>query len=291
MIKILATGMSGLVGTRVNELLSDEFDIEDLSLATGVDITNYESLENRINNSNAKIIIHMAAKTDVDSCEDEKILNENSQCWQVNVVATENISYIANKRGMKVIYISTDFVFDGIKKFYNEEDKPNPVNWYGFTKFEGENKVKEHTEEYVILRISYPYRANFSLKRDFVRRLLEKMVKKEKIYGLTDHIITPTFIDDIAQAIKTIIQKKVKGIYHVVGSQSLSVYDCIGKIASVFGQKPIIIPVKREEYFKEKAFRPFNLTMKNDKITKLGCKMKTLDDGLFVIKTQRLSNI
>src|SRR3989338_4530425 len=83
--QILATGISGLVGTRVQELLQDKFEFTDLSLATGVDVTNYEDLENHIRNSPAKIILHMAAKTDVDGCEDDKIFGEEGKAWVINV--------------------------------------------------------------------------------------------------------------------------------------------------------------------------------------------------------------
>jgi dTDP-4-dehydrorhamnose reductase len=283
---ILATGMSGLVGTRVNDLLSSEYEFHDLSLSTGVDITDYQSLEKYISNSDAKIILHMAARTDVDGCEDEKILGDDAPCWKVNVTATENIAYLAKKKGMKIIYISTDFVFDGVKNSYSENDEPNPVNWYGYTKYKGEEKIRENTDNFVILRIAYPYRSNFSEKKDFVRRMIEKMEKKEKIMGLTDHIITPTFIDDIAEALRIFFQHDIRGIYHAVGSQSLSVYESVEKIAKTFGLTPDLHPVKRMEYFKNKAFRPFKLSLKNDKITESGLYMKSFDEGLTEIKKQ-----
>ena len=132
--QILATGISGLVGTRVQELLQDKFEFTDLSLATGVDVTNYEDLENHIRNSPAKIILHMAAKTDVDGCEDDKIFGEEGKAWVINVTGTENIVKIAEKCGKKVIYISTDFVFDGTRDSYSEDDEANPLNWYAMTK-------------------------------------------------------------------------------------------------------------------------------------------------------------
>ena len=281
---ILATGLSGLVGSRIQELLEDRFDFTDLSLTSGVDITDSESVEKHIQNSEAKIILHMAAKTDVDGCEEDKILGEEGAAWLVNVVGTENIVDSAQKTGKKVIYISTDFVFDGTKESYREEDEPNPVNWYGYTKYEGEQLVSRLGASGAIVRIAYPYRAEYTPKKDFLRRILEKLRNGEQLQGVTDHIFTPTFIDDIAQALLVLFQKDITGIYHVVGSQSLSVYAAIARIADIFGFENDIQAVTREKYFRQKAFRPSKLALKNDRIGKLGVKMKTFEEGLLEIK-------
>ncbi|OIO13944.1 hypothetical protein AUJ73_02940 [Candidatus Gottesmanbacteria bacterium CG1_02_37_22] len=283
---VLATGMSGLVGTRIRELLCDEFEFTDLSYTTGIDITNYDDVLSHIESTQAKTIIHMAAKTEVDACEDEKILGEDGKCWLVNVVGTENVVSAAKKTGKKIIYISTDFVFDGTKDTYDEDDSPNPVNWYGYTKFEGEKIIQDSSVDYLIIRIAYPYRAYFQEKKDFVRRILENIKSKKRISGLTDHIFTPTFIDDIANALRFFINSNNQGIYHVVGSQSLTVYDAVRKIADLFSYKPDIEAVTRQAYFKNRAFRPFKLSLKNDKISKLGLTMKTFDEGLRTVKDQ-----
>lgn len=288
-IPILATGFSGLVGSRVSELLADGFEFTDLSLATGVDITNIDDVEKSINNSEARTIIHMAAKTDVDTCEDDKLLRDEGQAWMVNVVGTENIVAVAKKTGKRVIYISTDFVFDGTKEFYTEEDQPNPVNWYGITKHEGEKTVSKYSNDATVVRIAYPYRAYYPQKKDFVRRILERCKRGEKLIGITDHIITPAFIDDIAYVLKTIIEKKLSGIFHAVGSQSMSVFDAIKLVEKIFGFSGEVEPVTREIYFQNKALRPFKLVLKNDKINKLGIKMSRFDEGLEEIKKQQIN--
>lgn len=285
-MKVLGTGLSGLVGSRVVELLSGEYEFEDLSLTTGVNIINYNDLLDRFKNSKASVILHMAAKTDVDGCEDDKILLEEGSAWMVNVEGTQNIVEAAKKTGKRVVYISTDFVFDGTKEFYTEQDEPNPVSWYATTKHEGEKVVKRSGLSYAIVRIAYPYRPHFREKKDFVRRMLEKMGKGEKIFALTDHIFTPTFIDDIAVSLSLILKKDTEGIYHVVGSQSLTTYDAAKLIAKIFGLKANIEAMTRSVYFKDRAFRPFKLVLKNDKITKLGVKMKRFDEGLLEMKKQ-----
>jgi len=287
-IPILATGLSGLVGTRVKELLSDSFAFTDLSLETGVDITNFEQIEESIQNSPANVILHMAAKTDVDSCEDDKILGEDGAAWLVNVVGTENITTSADKYGKRVVYISTDFVFDGTNEKYSEDDEPNPINWYAQTKYEGENIINKSGISSSILRIAYPYRAKFDGKRDFVRNILERLRSNEAVYGIIDHIFTPTFIDDIASALNVFLKRELPGIYHVVGSQSLTTYDAIRKIADIWHFKARIKKVDRATYFLDRAFRPRKLALKNDKIAKLGIEMRRFDEGLEEVKRQML---
>lgn len=285
-IPILGTGLSGLVGTRVVELLEDKYDFTDLSFKTGVDITDYDQVFNVCEGSAAKTILHMAAKTDVDGCEDDKILGEDGPAYMVNVEGTKNIVNAAKKLNLRVLYISTDFVFDGTKDFYTEEDEPNPVNWYGYTKHEGETTVLGASISHAVVRLSYPYRSSFDERTDFVRRIMEKMAKGEKLLSLTDHIFTPTFIDDIAGALDMLIEREFQGIFHVVGSQNLSPYEATGMIAKTFNLNGKYEKVTRHKYFAGRAFRPCRLALKNDKITKLGAKMRTFCEGLMEVKRQ-----
>lgn len=283
---ILATGLSGLVGTRVQELLSDDYSFTDLSLETGVDIRNEDQVNKFMDKSEANVILHMAAKTDVDSCEDDKILGEEGKAWQINVIGTENIVSAARKTGKRIIYISTDFVFDGTKDFYDEKDTPNPISWYGITKYEGELVISSSGIDSTIIRISYPYRAYFEEKKDFVRKLLDQMQKKEKILALTDHIFTPTYIDDIAFCLDELFKRQILGIYHVVGSQSLKVIEAVKMIADKFNFKPDIEQITRSVFFKDRAYRPSYLALKNDKIRDLGVELRRFDEGLIDIKKQ-----
>ena len=172
---ILGTGLSGLVGTRIVELLEDKFSFTDVSLATGVDITHADEVDRIVKESESEVILHMAAKTDVDGCEDDKILLEEGPAWMINVIGTQNIVESAKKYNKHVIYISTDFVFDGAKEEYDEDDEPNPVSWYATTKWEGEKAVSGSGINYTIARLSYPYRAICTIRMDFVRRILENI--------------------------------------------------------------------------------------------------------------------
>lgn len=283
-IPILATGLSGLVGTRIVELLSDRFDFQDLSYDTGVDITNPDSVIKMFKNSQSRVVLHMAAKTDVDGCEDDKLLGEEGGAWLVNVLGTKNIIEAAKETGKHVIYISTDFVFDGTKKVYSEDDDPNPVNWYAVTKYEGEKLVTEAQGS--VVRISYPYRAFYSPKKDFLARILDVLREGKTLMGVTDHIFTPTFIDDIAQALSVFLTRTLPGTYHVVGSSCLTTFEAVTLIAKVFGYKANIVATTRSDYFKDRAFRPFCLRLNNDKIKHLGISMRTFEQGLIQVKNQ-----
>lgn len=283
---VLGTGLSGLVGSRIVELLSDEFDFADLSYDTGVDITNREQVAQKIAQSRAAWILHMAAKADVDGCETDKAQGKEGAAWKINVEGTRNIIEAAKKTGKRVLYISTDFVFSGRKEFYTEEDMPEPVNWYGVTKYEGEKIVLQDANNLVV-RITYPYRAKNPTKRDFVHTIVNRLQKGEKVIAVTDQIFTPTLIDDIAQALRVLSNKSEKGVFHVVGNQSLSPFKAAELIAEVFSlPKSAIDRTTCSQYYRNRAPRPCKLATKNAKITSLGVRMHTFLDGLEAIKRQ-----
>lgn len=278
MTKILGTGLSGLVGSRIVELLSGKYTFD----SSIEDITDKDLIQKRIKTSDAPIVLHLAAKTDVDGCEEDKEQREQGETWKVNVLGTKNIVDGCLQGRKKLIYISTDFVFDGEKiEPYTEDDKPNPINWYGKTKHEGEKIISNSGLKFFIARIAYPYRRNFEQKKDFARALIGRLKNNEKVSVIIDHIMTPTFIDDIASALDFLIKNGERGIFHVVGSQFLTPYECATLIAGKLGSnKNLISKTTREEYFKNRAPRPFHLALKNDKIRKLGIKMRTFEEGL-----------
>ncbi len=279
-MKILTTGASGLVGSRILELLKDKYDFD----SSTEDITQKDLIQNRIKNSNAEIVLHLAAKTHVDGCERDKALGEQGEAWKINVEGTKNVAEACSKLKKRLIYVSTDFVFDGEKEDYVEEDTPNPINWYGRTKYEGELAVQKSQAEYIIARIAYPYRTGFA-RTDFIRSLIEKFKKGENLTMVTDHIMVPTFIDDIAFALDSLIQKDQTGVFHITGSQPISPFDAAVLIADTFGfSKSKITKTTRSDYFKGRARRGFHLNLKNDKINKMGIKMKTLQEGLLDFK-------
>lgn len=288
--KIIGTGLSGMVGSRIVELLKDQYEFEDLSLEAKVDIRHKKKVEQKISQSKAEIVLHLAAKTDVDGCEKDKALGKKGDAWTINVGGTKNVVDACQHLDKKIIYISTDFVFDGESPpagGYTEEDKANPINWYGQTKYEGEKIVQNSRNRWLILRIAYPYRAKFTQKLDFVRLILEKLRKNQQVLALIDHIFTPTFIDDVVFGLNTLIKRGSVGIFHLVGSQFLTPYQAINLIAEQFGLDKVLIKgVKMKNYYQNRALRPKNLALKNEKIKKLGIKMRTFEEGIKELRKQ-----
>lgn len=291
-MKILGTGLDGLVGSRIVELLSDKYDFENLSISTGIDITNRDAVLERIKSSDSEIVLHLAAKTNVDGCELDKSLGEKGDAWKINVIGTQNVSDACSHNNKKLIYFSTDFVFDGTNPpsgGYSEEDVPNPINWYAKTKYTGEKIVQNSKIPWIITRIASPYRTKF-VRLDFARAILKRLQEDIPVAAVNDHIFTPTYIDDIAFAIDALIKNTSQGIFHVVGSQSLTPYEVAIFIAKEFDlDTSKINQTTRAIFFNNRAPRSFQLALKNDKITKLGVRMRTFEEGLREIKSQMSS--
>ena len=302
-MKVLGTGLTGLVGSRIAELLKDKYEFENVSRSSGIDVLDQKSLFDFFKYSKSDIVVHFAAKTDVDGCEKDKeedlrildLKDEKEQnaefktkktAWAINVVGTKNVVNACEQTGKRLIYISTDFVFNGEKDFYTEDDESDPINWYGKTKYEGEKIVSSSEISWTILRISYPYRANFA-RKDFARVLIDKLKNSERLKMITDQIITPTFVDDLAGVLDYFFQNNMEGVYHATGSDSLSPYDIARKISEIFGSDfNLIDKTTLTDFFEGRARRPFHLALKNDKIRKLGIEMMTFEEGLLQIKKE-----
>lgn len=280
-MKILGTGLSGLVGSRVTQLLSPEFTFENLSLETGVDITDKANVTALLEASDAPWVFHMAAYTDVQGAEKEKDI-----AWKVNVLATSHIANTCNKLNKRLLYIDTDYAFDGRKKSYTEEDTPNPLGWYAKTKTEGAKRVLAIGG--LVIRISNPYRANPVGKKDFVHKMLERMQSGQMVTAPTDQIFTPTFIDDIAASLRVLVKLGASGIYHVVGSP-LSPLSAAKTIAEIFGYDVgLVKKTTFAEMFANRAQVPQYAALKNDKIKSLGVAVHSFKEGIAEIKKQEL---
>ncbi len=291
MQKILATGATGLVGSRFVEMFSDKYDVVNLDLTTGVDITKPETIKSVIDiHPDAKIMIHLAAFTDTNKSFEQKG-DKNGICYQVNVEGTKNIADICKERGIHLIHISTDFVFDGKSTTPYLEDQPlSPIEWYGETKAMAEKVVAGSGASYTILRLAYPYRATYDLKPDLIKKIRAGLESGKLYPQFSDTIITPTFIDDIARAFDKIIELKPSGILHITGSTSLSPFELAQKIATTYGFDPAVIKEGSLTEYLKSAARPFarNVMMSNQKATNiLGLHFASIDEGLAEIKKQQ----
>ena len=306
-MRIILTGASGLIGSRFEELMFEKHEIIPLSSTNGIDITDKDSIENFLRDKEADVVIHLAAKTDVDGCETDKAEDLNAlgisegqamqvkmddidaSPWQgkstafaINSVGTKNLYNVAQLRGWKFVYISTDFVFSGNEDNYTEESEASPVDWYGMTKWLGEQVV--NTGKDLIVRLSFPYGYQSPVKKDVVWKLHDFLGQKDEVSLISDQIITPTFIDDIVYGLEFLLQQKVFGIIHLTGSSSLSPFDIGTKIKETFGFSTTINESRLADVYAGKAARPFQSIMKNDKLRTLSFVPKTFDEGLALIK-------
>ncbi len=284
-MKILGTGLSGLVGGRIVEVLQDRYEFENLSLETGVDITKPGVVDEYVSKSEAPWVWHFAARTDVDGIEAEKVQGEHSLTWTVNVKATEHIVEACKKYGKRLLYLSTDFVFDGTHPTYTEDDKPNPQSWYAQTKYEGEQRVLSLGDHGLVVRIANPYRTPWSGKPDFIQRIVARLEAKQPVNVPAGQLFIPTFIDDIAMAIDALMTHTGNGIYHAVGSEALTPLAVVEALTVAYKiTQADISQVPFTQYFAGRAPRPFQAVLSNAKITKLGLHMSTFSEGLRKIR-------
>ena len=284
-MNIIGTGLSGLVGSRVTELLGVFHSFEDLSLEAGVDITKFDEVEKRLTASNAPWVFHFAAFTDVQGSEAEKDKGIESASWKVNVEATRNIASVCDKLGKHILYLSTDYVFDGMADSYDEQAVANPQGWYAKTKYEGEKIIKNMTSLGLVVRIANPYRAKPVGKKDFMHKILERLQQGLPVAAPTDQKMTATYIDDLAHGIEKLISINATGVYNIPGADSFSPYEGALAIADVFGtSKTAISETTFEAYFASRAPIPRYGVLTHDKIESLGIQLHTFKEGLIEIK-------
>lgn len=223
MTRVLVTGAGGLLGQKLVKVLADKghevvaiYRVHEPPVAQGVklvrlDVTDWVRLEDLVLKTRPDTIIHAAAYTDVDGCEKDK-----EWAWRVNVAATRSIVRAARVVNAHLVYVSTDYVFDGEKGMYKETDVPSPVNYYGLTKLIAEELVRSSELLYTIVRPSAVYGVKGS-KKSFAEYIAEKLSRKEKIKALIDQYVSPTYSGSLAEAITEIVETKPLGTLHVAG--------------------------------------------------------------------------
>lgn len=256
-MKILVTGANGMLGQDLCPILEDvgafviETDIDTL------DITNTDIVSQAISDIRPDLVIHCAAYTNVDKAEEEP-----EKAEMINVTGTENVAKICGKLGIPLVYISTDYVFDGEKKGpYTPEDKPNPLNVYGKTKLAGEEAVKKYCVKYYIARTSWLY-GHYG--KNFVETMLEKAGAQQEIRVVDDQIGCPTWTVELANGILKLLAMPY-GTYHVCGSGNTSWYGFAKEIFKQSGIDAKLVPCLTED-FPRKAKRPNNSIMDNGKL-------------------------
>lgn len=260
-MKVLVTGANGQLGYDVIKRLDSEgidclgTDVESL------DITNEEQVKKFISEYSPDVVIHCAAYTAVDKAEDEKEL-----CYSVNVLGTKYIAEACKETDAKMVYISTDYVFDGEgDQPFEVTDKPNPINYYGQTKYEGELEVQNILEKYYIVRISWVFGINGN---NFVKTMLKLGKEREEISVVADQIGSPTYTYDLAELLVEMIKTYKYGIYHATNEGYCSWYEFACQIFKQAGIDIKVNPINTEDY-PTKAIRPKNSRMNKNLFNKL----------------------
>lgn len=283
-----------MVGSRFCDLSESNFDLikADLQGQNPLDITDVKSVNNFFRNNHFDWAILFSGYTDVDGAQQQKN-DKSGTCWKINVEGVQNIVKAAKKFGRKLIFISTDFVFDGQNGPYSEEAPTkiddSKISWYGITKIEGENIVLSNLPDSIILRIAYPYRGRFEGKEDIAKKFLKFYLEKKLYPVFADQIFTPTFIDDLAPAIKLLISKKARGIFHIASPKTVTQFDFARKIIEAFGGDPSVVSKGSiVEFLKNPGAtpRPIKGGLKTEKIQALGFTPTSWDKGIEIVRDQ-----
>ena len=237
-IPILGTGLSGLVGSKLDQLYAHKYSFDNFDITNihrPIDITNAHQVESAINDSPAELMIHMAAFTDVTKAW-EQSGDKQGLCYQVNVEGTQNIARACEKTGKHLVFISTAYIFDGQKSNpYLETDRPQPIEWYGQTKAEAEVIVSKLNSPWTILRIDQPFRSDELSRPDVVGRILSKLKDGSLPPQFTDHTLGPTYIDDLSKILDWVIRTKQTGIWHATSGESWTDFKFAQTIAKLSG--------------------------------------------------------
>lgn len=234
MKKVLVFGGAGLVGSKFIQLNMQRFKINAPS-ASSVDILKMSQILEIVENFNPDSIVNFAAYTNVEEAENQKG-DKDGICYQVNALGAKNVAEVAKSYNKHLVFISTEYVFDGLKENapYTEEDSPNPINWYGQTKLSGEKFVLGEGGKSLIIRISMPFSAHYELKRDVARFFLEQIKLRQPVKVVKDQRITPTIVNDISDALALFLENATKGIYHVSSRDCVTPLEFVKTIVETF---------------------------------------------------------
>lgn len=274
-MRVLVTGVKGQLGHDVmNELEKRGYegvgvDVEEM------DITDAEAVDKVIHEAHVDAVVHCAAWTAVDAAEDNV-----DMCRKVNAYGTENIAKICGELDIPMIYLSTDYVFDGMGERPWEPDDPvtEPLNVYGQTKYEGELAVEKYAKKHYIVRIAWVFGVN---GKNFIKTMLKLAKTHDRLTVVDDQIGTPTYTYDLAILLVDMLETDKYGKYHVTNEGGyISWYDFAKEIFRQAGVNVEVVPVTAEEY-KAKAKRPYNSRMSKEKLTVNGFKrLPTWQDAL-----------
>ena len=272
-MRVLVTGVKGQLGYDVMKELGKRghtgigVDIEEM------DITDAAKVEEVIKASDVETVIHCAAYTAVDAAEDNVDI-----CRRINADGTENIARVCKELDLKMIYISTDYVFNGEgTRPWEPDDEREPLNVYGETKYEGELAVEKYLEKYYIVRIAWVFGVN---GKNFIKTMLKLSETHSELNVVNDQIGSPTYTRDLAVLLADMAEREAYGRYHATNEGLCTWYDFAKEIFRQAGKEIVIHPVTSEQ-FPSKAKRPHNSRLNKDKLEENGFRrLPTWQDAL-----------
>ena len=295
-MKVFVTGVAGQLGHDVmNELASRGYEgigtdlapeyngVQDGSYVTtaqyvSLDITDKEAVDKTIQEIHPDVVVHCAAWTAVDAAEDE---DKQAKVRAINAGGTQNIASACKEVNAKMVYISTDYVFDGqgTEPWQPDCKDYKPLNAYGQTKLEGELAVSQTLDKYFIVRIAWVFGKNGN---NFIKTMLNVGKKYDTLKVVNDQIGTPTYTYDLARLLVDMIETDKYGYYHATNEGGyISWYDFACEIFKQAGYTNTVIPVTTEQYGLSKAARPFNSRLDKSKLVENGFKpLPTWQDAL-----------
>ena len=283
-MKIVVTGVAGMLGTAVREkwqrpgweLLSTDKNAEGDEIQLQ-DVRDRKAVSESLAQYQPSLVLHLAAETDVDLCEQDP-----NHAYQVNAWGTENIAVACRELGCPLVYISTGSVFDGEKKEpYNEYDDPNPINVYAHSKLAGERIVQQMLDEYYIFRAGWMV-GGWHIDKKFVYKIIKLCQSENKINVVNDTFGSPTFTVDFAVNMMAVVESGQFGLYHMGNRGVCSRFEMAKEIVEIMGlgEKVEVCPVSSEE-FPLPAPRPKSEMIDNFKLEMLGLnKMPDWQDSL-----------
>lgn len=297
MMKVLITGSNGLLGQYLVQRLSALPEYEVIATGRGanrlrrqdgykyesVNLADEAAVKGLIERSQPDVIIHAGAMTQADDCERNK-----DACWMVNVTATRYLLQGAEKTGAFFLFLSTDFVFDGLDGPYKEDDPVNPVNYYGASKAAAERIVKQSKAAWAIARTVLVYGvADDPRRSNIITWVKSNLEQKKKLKVVNDQWRTPTLVQDLAEGCKLIIDKRAEGIFHLSGKDMLTPYDMAVQVAGYLDLETKLLEKVDGSSFKQPAKRPAKTGFVIEKAeTELGYSPHSFEDGLKIVVEQ-----
>lgn len=252
-MRLLITGASGLYGSKLAQLAANRghqvfsSDIQNhaaYGTSVQLDVTDNTQIGAAFKLSNPDAVIHAAALTDVDKCEQNREL-----AWKVNVEGTKNVAQAAKAYNAFLLNISTDYVFDGEKGNYTETDLPSPISFYGYTKLKAEGAIEKITSEYCTARTSVIYGATPAAgKVNFALWVLNKLKNNEQVKVFVDQWNSPTLNTSLAEMTLEAAERRLTGLYHLSGATHISRYDFAASLAKTFSlDASLLVPTQSKE--------------------------------------------